>query len=428
MMHRSAASPDARGVFRRGWFRSKSHGSGAKSRAHGEHVPGVGISRDDPPPSPVRIQEKPLKEWMWPAANESKGRAKGCPIKAQTRPLVAGKVCYPVRARRVDLTPAEDTLSESRVMYSSKGAASFKSILGQRTSSTTPASPSRAARLPHYLRATTVSQAKAMDPRVAEARASQRSNGQKGSAVGGERGEGMLELEEGVERATSKGTGAPRDKVRAHSPRRHGPAESKRQWHHLPSAGKANKGGKDGARTTPTVGFRTRTDEREVVTLATPGRQLPDDLRLRLVKASGGGGGDALFHMEVRTLHPGQAWSVCRRHAEFARLHSAMQTCCHGGGLPLLPRPLHDSPDVASVERVRAALQAYVSLLSDKLEVWYTEEFILFLDPEGRGRQLLAHPRARKGHSRAKSAGQLSIPGGLGGEDLSSIGQASGGG
>ncbi|CAN0260659.1 unnamed protein product [Ectocarpus fasciculatus] len=144
-----------------------------------------------------------------------------------------------------------------------------------------------------------------------------------------------------------------------------------------------------------------RRDEREVVTMHTPGVLRPEGVKLRVVKASGRTLEDTKFHMEIRTLRPGQVWSVCRRYKDFQSLHSCLQATFPALVLPRLPRPPTGGGGMtlepATLERARAGLQAYAAAVVGSVPAaWGLEELVMFLDSEEKGRRLFSARKRRK--------------------------------
>lgn len=91
---------------------------------------------------------------------------------------------------------------------------------------------------------------------------------------------------------------------------------------------------------------------------------------------------------------------MCRRYADFQDLHAALQDRCfaEAAALPRLPRPpLTGVLEPAALERARSALQTYVAVVaSDVHSAWGTEEFVMFLDSEEKGRRLFGRRRKKE--------------------------------
>ncbi|CAB1098641.1 unnamed protein product [Ectocarpus sp. CCAP 1310/34] len=133
----------------------------------------------------------------------------------------------------------------------------------------------------------------------------------------------------------------------------------------------------------------------------TPGVLRPEGVKLRVVKASGRTLEDTKFHMEIRTLRPGQVWSVCRRYKDFQSLHSCLQATFPALVLPRLPRPPTGGGGMAlepaTLERARAGLQAYAAAVVGSVPAaWGLEELVMFLDSEEKGRRLFSSRKRRK--------------------------------
>ncbi|CAN0468283.1 unnamed protein product [Ascophyllum nodosum] len=164
----------------------------------------------------------------------------------------------------------------------------------------------------------------------------------------------------------------------------------------VPRAGARKAHGADTPESAPRV---TRRDEREVLTMHTHGVQRPEGLKLRVVKASGRTLEETKFHMEIRTLRPGQVWSVCRRHEDFQKLHACLQRRFPALALPRLPRPPSGAGvlDPATLERTRAGLQSYAAaIVADVPVAWGLEEFVMFLDSDEKGRRLFGKKRKKE--------------------------------